>query len=151
MIYINKEAFSSFINVMLQTDARAALAANNYELKNRRIAVTLTDTRVRGKNKYVSRKTVENASFTVSPVSREMTESGLGRRAEARNRSVRVRNLPAGTQEGLLHQFLEKHTLVKRTEIFTALNEAIVELENPAVSLCYYGSVSSFADRILRS
>ena len=55
MIYINKEAFSSFINFMLQADARAALAANNYELKNRRIAVTLTDTRVRGKNKYVSR------------------------------------------------------------------------------------------------
>lgn len=79
-----------------------------------------------------------------------MTESGLGRRAEARNRSVRVRNLPAGTQEGLLHQFMEKHTLVKRTEIFTALNEAIVELENPAVSLCYYGFAIVLLTRLLR-
>jgi hypothetical protein len=66
MIYINKEAFSLFINVMLQTDARAALAANNYELKNRRIAVTLTDTRVRGKNKYVPRKTVERFIHSAS-------------------------------------------------------------------------------------
>ncbi len=36
-----------------QSDARAALAANNHELKKRRIAVTLADTRVRGKNKCV--------------------------------------------------------------------------------------------------
>jgi hypothetical protein len=51
-----------------------------------------------------------------------MTETGLGRRADARNRSVRVRNIPSGTQEGLLHQLLVKHSLVKRTEIFSALN-----------------------------
>lgn len=103
----------AFIDFESETDARAALAANNYELKNRRIAVTFTDSRVRAKNK-------------------EGTETGLGRRADARNRSVRVRNIPSGTQEGLLHQLLEKHSLVKRTEIFAALNEAVVELENPA-------------------
>ena len=39
--------------VLVQDDARAALSANNHELKKRRIAVTLADTRVRGKNKYV--------------------------------------------------------------------------------------------------
>lgn len=104
----------AFIDFESETDARAALAANNYELKNRRIAVTFTDTRVRAKNKEGT------------------AETGFGHRADARNRSVRVRNLPAGTQEGLLHQLLEKHSLVKRTEIFTALNEAVVELENPA-------------------
>ncbi|KAG1745853.1 uncharacterized protein EDB91DRAFT_1119017 [Suillus paluster] len=104
----------AFIDFESETDARAALAANNYELKNRRIAVTLTDIRVRAKNKEGT------------------AETGLGHRADARNRSVRVRNLPAGTQEGLLHQLLEKHSLVSRTEIFTALNEAVVELENPA-------------------
>jgi hypothetical protein len=64
-----------------------------------------------------------------------MTETGLGRRADARNRSVRVRNIPSGTQEGLLHQLLVKHSLVKRTEIFSALNEAVVEPENPAVNI----------------
>lgn len=104
----------AFIDFESEMDARAALAANNHELKNRRIAVTFTDSRVRAKNKE------------------GMTETGLGRRADARNRSVRVRNIPSGTQEGLLHQLLEKHSLVKRTEIFAALNEAVVELENPA-------------------
>jgi hypothetical protein len=72
-----------------------------------------------------------------------MTETGLGRRADARNRSVRVRNIPSGTQEGLLHQLLEKHSLVKRTEIFAALNEAVVELENPAVSIAFARSSGS--------
>lgn len=104
----------AFIDFESETDARAALAANNYELKNRRIAVTFTDSRVRAKNKEGT------------------AETGLGRRADARNRSVRVRNIPSGTQEGLLHQLLEKYSLVKRTEIFAALNEAVVELENPA-------------------
>jgi RNA recognition motif-containing protein len=104
----------AFIDFESETDARAALAANNHELKNRRIAVTFTDSRVRAKNKEGT------------------AETGLGRRADARNRSVRVRNIPSGTQEGLLHQLLEKHSLVKRTEIFAALNEAVVELENPA-------------------
>lgn len=104
----------AFIDFESETDARAALAANNHELKNRRIAVTFTDSRVRAKNKEGT------------------VETGLGRRADARNRSVRVRNIPSGTQEGLLHQLLEKHSIVKRTEIFAALNEAVVELENPA-------------------
>ncbi|KAG1792920.1 uncharacterized protein HD556DRAFT_1238518 [Suillus plorans] len=104
----------AFVDFESETDARAALAANNYELKNRRIAVTFTDSRVRAKNKE------------------RTAETGLGRRADARNRSVRIRNIPSGTQEGLLHQLLEKHFLVKRTEVFTALNEAVVELENPA-------------------
>ncbi|KAG2083824.1 hypothetical protein BD769DRAFT_1292867, partial [Suillus cothurnatus] len=104
----------AFIDFESETDARAALAANNHELKNQRIAVTFTDSRVHAKNKE------------------GMTETGLGRRADARNRSVRVRNIPSGTQEGLLHQLLVKHSLVKRTEIFSALNEAVVEPENPA-------------------
>jgi hypothetical protein len=71
-------------------------------------------------------------------------ETGLGRRADARNRSVRVRNIPSGTQEGLLHQLLEKHSLVKRTEIFAALNEAVVELENPAVGVAFVRSAESY-------
>lgn len=35
----------------IQADALAALSANNYELKKRRIAVTLADTRVQSKNR----------------------------------------------------------------------------------------------------
>ena len=62
-------------------------------------------------------------------------ESGLGRQAETRSRSVRVRGLPPATQEGLLQQSLEKHALIKRVEVFLDINEAVVELENAAVSV----------------
>lgn len=61
-------------------------------------------------------------------------ESGLGRQAETRSRSVRVKGLPPATQEGLLQQQLEKLALVKRVEVFLDINEAVVELENAAVS-----------------
>ncbi|KAI0712607.1 RNA-binding protein Prp24 [Earliella scabrosa] len=98
----------AFVEFENESDARAALSANNHELKKRRIAVTLADTRVRGKNK------------------------APGYRAEVRNRSVRVRNLPPGTQEGLLQQVLEKHAQVKRVEVFQDIGEAEVELENAA-------------------
>lgn len=61
------------------------------------------------------------------------SDTGLGRVAEARSRSVRVRNLPAGAQDGLLQQTLEKIALVKRVEVFVEQREAVVELENAAV------------------
>jgi hypothetical protein len=42
----------SYLNIQsLQMTARAALAANNAELKNRRIAVTMADSRVKARNK----------------------------------------------------------------------------------------------------
>ncbi|KAI0669180.1 RNA-binding protein Prp24 [Trametes maxima] len=98
----------AFVEFENEQDARAALAANNHELKKRRMAVTLADSRVKPKAR------------------------APGHREEVRNRSVRVRNLPAGTQEGLLQQTLEKHAKVKRVEVFTDLGEAEVELENAA-------------------
>ncbi|KIK95320.1 hypothetical protein PAXRUDRAFT_140954 [Paxillus rubicundulus Ve08.2h10] len=104
----------AFVEFENEADAHTALSANNYELKKRRMAVTLADTRVRSKNRE------------------GRPETGLGRRADARNRSVRVRNLRSDTQEGLLHQVLEKYAVVKRTEFFAATGEAVVELENAA-------------------
>lgn len=68
-------------------------------------------------------------SATVSDGSRRAP----GYRADVRERSVRVRNLPSGTQEGLLQQALEKHAQVKRVEVFQDLNEAEIELESAAV------------------
>lgn len=47
---------------------------------------------------------------------------------------MRIRNLPAGTQEGLLQQAMEKIANVKRVEVFVDLKEAVMELENAAVS-----------------
>ncbi|KAI6014828.1 hypothetical protein BKA83DRAFT_4345131 [Pisolithus microcarpus] len=104
----------AFVEFQNEADARAALSANNYELKKRRIAVTLADTRVRAKNRE---------SFA---------DTGFGRRAEARNRSVRIRNLPPDAQEGLLQQVLEKFAVVKRVEVLSEAREAIVELESAA-------------------
>ncbi|TFY81135.1 hypothetical protein EWM64_g2871 [Hericium alpestre] len=103
----------AFVEFENERAAAAALNANNQELKNRRIAVTLADTRVR------SRK-------------REEAESGLGKQADIRSRSVRIRGLPAGAQEGLLQQELEKHAAVARVEVFTDKNEAVAELKTPA-------------------
>lgn len=95
-----------------------ALSANNYELKRRRIAVTLADTRVKGKSQNVQ------------------TETGLGRLEDTLTRSVRIKNLPPGAQEGLLQQVLEQHVNVKRVEIFEEIHQATVELENTSVRLC---------------
>ncbi|KAF7331655.1 ATP-dependent DNA helicase PIF1 [Mycena kentingensis (nom. inval.)] len=103
-------AFVEFDDI---TSAQAALEANNIELKSRRISVTIADSRVRSKN-------------------RNEPDSGLGKKADIRSRSVRVRNLPAGTQEGLLQQVLEKLAKVKRVEVFADLNEAVVELDSAA-------------------
>ncbi|KZT27355.1 hypothetical protein NEOLEDRAFT_1060705 [Neolentinus lepideus HHB14362 ss-1] len=98
----------AFVEFERELDAQAALAANNHELKNRRIAVTLADTRVRAK-RYDGNT-----------------------RDEVRSRSVRIRNLPPGTQEGLLQQALAKIAHVKRVEVFENLNEAAVELDSAA-------------------
>lgn len=62
------------------------------------------------------------------------SEIGLSRIAEARNRSIRITNLPPATQEGLLQQMLEKIIPVSRVEVFIDKQEAIVELKTPAVS-----------------
>ncbi|KAJ7164661.1 hypothetical protein C8R43DRAFT_236103 [Mycena crocata] len=104
----------AFVEFEDEKSAQAALEANNQELKKRRIAVTLADSRARARNRNVE------------------TESGLGQKADVRSRSVRVRNLPVGTQEGLLQQVIEKIAKVKRVEVFVDLKEAVVELENAA-------------------
>ncbi|KAG5726870.1 hypothetical protein E4T56_gene1120 [Termitomyces sp. T112] len=104
----------AFIEYEQEQDALASLDANNYELKRRRIAVTLSDSRVRNR----TRNTV--------------ADSGLSRMADTRNRSIRVRNLPANTQDGLLQQAFEKLAAVKRVEVFIDQNEAVVELDNAA-------------------
>ncbi|KAF8584488.1 hypothetical protein K439DRAFT_1633508 [Ramaria rubella] len=98
-----------FVEFEDKDSANAALAANNQELKKRRIAVTLADTRAQ-------------------PRQREGSAIYQARRS----RTLRVKNLSPGTQEGLLQQALEKHAKVSRIEVFHKKNEAIVELVNVA-------------------
>ncbi|KAF9257513.1 hypothetical protein L218DRAFT_910382 [Marasmius fiardii PR-910] len=110
----NQSKGFAFIEFEETSDAQQALEANNQDFKNRRIAVTLVDPRVKGRN----------AKFD--------KDTGLGRKAEAKSRSVRVRNLPPSTQEGLLQQAIEKVVPVKRLEVFGDKNEALIELESIA-------------------
>ncbi|PPR05354.1 hypothetical protein CVT24_007968 [Panaeolus cyanescens] len=108
----NAKGFA-FVQFEEPKDAQASLAANNHELKKRRIAVTLADNRVRARHK---------------------SDTGMSRAAETRTRSVYIKNLPPGTNDGLLQQALEKEKIVpiKRVEVFLDRQEAVVELENPA-------------------
>jgi squamous cell carcinoma antigen recognized by T-cells 3 len=96
-----------------------ALGANNEDLKGRRIAVTIADSRVRSQKKE--------------------PDSGMGKKADARSRSLRILELPTTTHdvstlEGLLEQAFEKHATVKRVEVFAEKNEAVLEFETAAVS-----------------
>jgi len=102
----------AFIEFEAESSAVQALGVNNHELKKRRIGVTLADSRASSR--------------------REQPESGQGRKNEVRSRSIRLRNLPPGTQEGLLQQTLEKLAAVKTVEVFQSSGEAVVELENVA-------------------
>jgi hypothetical protein len=63
------------------------------------------------------------------------SDSGLGHKADTRTRSIRLGNIPANAQEGLLQQMLEKHHKVKRLEIFFDKREALVEFETVAVRI----------------
>ena len=71
---------------------------------------------------------------------------GKKRSQDVRNRSVRIRGLPTGTQEGLLQQCLEKLARVTRVEVFADKNEAIAELETPAVCILAGNCLSMGAD-----
>ncbi|KAL5501649.1 PRP24 [Sanghuangporus vaninii] len=104
----------AFVEFEDEASAQRSLQANNHDMRNRRIAVTLSDSRVRARHKN------------------EQTSSGLGRRDDVLSRSVRIKGLPPDTQEGLLQQTIEKVVPVKRLEIFKDVQEATAELENVA-------------------
>jgi hypothetical protein len=59
-------------------------------------------------------------------------ETGFGRKADARNRTLRIRDLPDGTAEGLLQQAVEKLAPVNRLEVFLDKHEAVVEFQSAA-------------------
>lgn len=52
-------------------------------------------------------------------------------------RTIKVKNLPDNTQEALLQQTMEKYGKVTKVEVFKKTNEALVEFENPHVSLIW--------------
>ncbi|KAK0221961.1 hypothetical protein IW262DRAFT_1448129 [Armillaria fumosa] len=96
----------AFIEYKVSEHAAAALQLNNFELKKRHIAVTMSDPRAKARQ----------------------------RRADVRSRSVHIHNLPQNTeeQEGLLQQTIEKIVTVVRVEILGDTREAVVELATAA-------------------
>lgn len=127
--------------IELQTGAMAALGANNSELKKRRIAVTLADSRAPAARKCAS--LLSRISDIDSMLSdhyfspRPPPTSGLARSYDTANRSVRITNLPKDLtleQEPLLQQAIEKLVdKVVRLSVSKGEHEAVVELETPAV------------------
>lgn len=103
----------AFVEFEHETSALAALQLNNREVKKRRIAVTMVDPRAPGR--------------------KEQPSSGLGKKADLIARSVRIKKVPAGVEEGLLQQTLEKIASgIKRVEIFKDIGEATVEFDTMA-------------------
>ncbi|KAH8918091.1 hypothetical protein BT69DRAFT_1338476 [Atractiella rhizophila] len=103
----------AFIDFDEETSAKAALSLNNYELKKRRIAVTIADAK-------------GAAQKAISKPNRQ------ARRLETRNRSIRVQNVPKDTQEALLQQTFEKFGAVKQVVYKLGSDEAVIEFENEA-------------------
>ncbi|QRV76405.1 RNA recognition motif protein [Ceratobasidium sp. AG-Ba] len=95
------------------SSASQALSMNNHELKKRRIAVTLADSRVHARHK------IEESA-------------GLTRKAEIRSRSLRVRKVPPGAGDGLLQQTFEKLAPVVGVQVIEEKGEAVVEFKNAA-------------------
>ncbi|KAG8966590.1 Splicing factor [Tulasnella sp. 419] len=103
----------AFVEFEQETSALQALAFNNHEFKKRRIAVTLADPH--------------------APSRRAQPASGLSRKHDLKSRSVRIKNIPAGTQEAVLQQAIEKvATGVKKVELFEQNWQAVVEFNTIA-------------------
>ncbi|CAE6382645.1 unnamed protein product [Rhizoctonia solani] len=101
----------AFIEFEQESSASQALSMNNHELKKRRIAVTIADSRVHAKHKNEE-------------------HAGLTRKAEQRSRSIRVKNVPADATDGLLQQTFEKLAPVVSVQVQEGKGEAIVELKH---------------------
>lgn len=90
--------------------------------------MTLSDTRVR------SRRRCEPCTTVIDPCLHLISEpeTGFGKKADTRNRSLRIRDLPDGTAEGLLQQAVEKLAPVNRLEVFLDKHEAVIEFQSAA-------------------
>ncbi|GAA6059133.1 hypothetical protein JCM10212_003880 [Sporobolomyces blumeae] len=101
----------AFIEYEDEASAKAALSLNNHELRKRRMAVTIAQSRATGTAK------------STGPTER---------RSETENRSIRVRGLAPGTEEAIIQQTFEKLATVQRVVYEVGETEAVVTFENAA-------------------
>ncbi|KNE89422.1 hypothetical protein PSTG_17121 [Puccinia striiformis f. sp. tritici PST-78] len=102
----------AFVEFEKEMSAKAALTMNNVELKKRRMGVTISS----GKGPSLVRK---NVAFK--------DETKISSAADHRSRSVKVSNIPEGTQEALVQQAFEQFGKVLKTITYPEKNEALVE------------------------
>jgi len=119
---------SSFIlsiaNADEKADAKAGLKLHGTSYHGKKLKVEQSDPNFNNKKaaRYVDR-------------SRRGADDSDAEMKDKRSRTVRLENVPAGMQEALLQQALEKVVPVRRLELFAKTNHAQAELENQAVSL----------------
>ncbi|GAA5937957.1 U6 snRNP complex subunit PRP24 [Sporobolomyces koalae] len=101
----------AFVEYEDEASAQAALALNNHELRKRRMAVTIAQSRAHG--------TAKNNAPT-------------GGKLENENRSIRVRGLAPGTEEAIIQQTFEKFATVEKVVFEVGSTEAVVMFENAA-------------------
>lgn len=78
------------------------------------------------------------------------TAIGQSRKAETSYRSIRLKNLPPGTEEGLLQQALEKIANISRVEVFADEMEAVVELASAAVNTFPFPGLDLYPDSLFQ-
>ncbi|GAA5845158.1 hypothetical protein JCM3766R1_002090 [Sporobolomyces carnicolor] len=100
----------AFVEYEDEASAQAALVLNNHELRKRRMAVTIAQSRAHG--------TAKNNSSS--------SEGKLG----TQNRSIRVRGLAPGTEEAIIQQAFEKIASVEKVVYEVGSTEAVVMLES---------------------
>ncbi|OWZ67231.1 hypothetical protein AYX14_00331 [Cryptococcus neoformans] len=101
----------AFVEMSTEAEAKAALKLHGTQYKGKYLKVEISDPN------HANKKSQERKPDQA---------------AEKRLRSVRLSNLPEGTQEGLLQQALEKIVPVRRLEMFVRSHEALAELESQA-------------------
>ncbi|GAA5883487.1 hypothetical protein JCM16303_003825 [Sporobolomyces ruberrimus] len=101
----------AFVEFEEEASAQAALVLNNHELRKRRMAVTIAQSRATG--------TAKNNAPTE-------------RKLDTENRSIRVRGLAPGTEEAIIQQTFEKFATVEKVVFEVGSAEAVVMFENAA-------------------
>jgi RNA recognition motif-containing protein len=100
----------AFVEMQNKAQAEAALAANGASHRGKHLKVEISDPQHATKN----RGKISNPQQA----------------ADRRERTVYLFDIPAGSQEGLLQQELEKHYPVLRVELFANKGSARVELQS---------------------
>nr|XP_019045381.1 hypothetical protein I302_05770 [Kwoniella bestiolae CBS 10118]OCF24311.1 hypothetical protein I302_05770 [Kwoniella bestiolae CBS 10118] len=99
----------AFVDMASESDANACLPLNGTSYQKKFLKVQISDPNFA--NKKAKDRKPDQA-------------------AERRDRLITLANLPEKTQEGLLHQALEKIIPVRRLEVFAKTHEAVAELDS---------------------